>query len=118
VCDFARACVEGVLLNIMEIFRLLPNESRVDTIYANGGFFNNPFMAQMLADITGRKVLLQKDADSSAMGAVYMGMLAMGWLKAMEDVKQFITADETYLLDGERHKVYEGVFERYVGVRR
>jgi gluconokinase len=111
--DFARAVIEGVLLNIAEIFALLPSTGHVDTIYANGGFFSDPFMAQLLADITGKKVLLQKDADSSAMGAIFIGMLATGRLKNIEEVKQFITTDETYLPDAGRNKIYQGVFGRY-----
>jgi gluconokinase len=116
--DFARAVIEGVLLNMFDIFQSLPNRDKVDTIYANGGFFNNPFMAQLLADITGRKVLLQKDSDSSAIGAVYEGMLAVGWLKDMAEVKQFVTTDDTFTPDEKQHGVYKDVFGRYVGLRK
>ena len=116
--DFARAVIEGVLLNMFDIFQSLPNRDKVNTIYANGGFFNNPFIAQLLADITGRKVLLQKDSDSSAMGAVYEGMLAVGWLKDIPEVKQFITTDDTFLPDEKLHGVYKEVFGKYVGLRK
>ena len=103
---------------MFDIFQSLPNRDKVNTIYANGGFFNNPFMAQLLADITGRKVLLQKDSDSSAMGAVYEGMLAVGWLKDIPEVKQFITTDDTFLPDEKLHGVYKEVFGKYVGLRK
>lgn len=113
LADYARAAAEGVLLNMYNIFQSLPNWDEVDTIYANGGFFNSPFAAQLLANITGRKVLLQKDADTSAMGAAYVGMLALGWLKEVAEVKQFIATSETYLPEPAIHEIYKEVFERY-----
>ncbi len=116
ICDFARAVVEGLLLNMFDIFQSLPNCGVVDAIYANGGFLNNAFTAQLLADVTGRRVLLQRDTDSSAMGAVYEGMLAVGWLNDILDVKQFIAADEEFMPDAANHAVYKAVFERYVGL--
>ena len=116
--DFARAVIEGILLNLWEIFQTLPNRNEAKTIYANGGFFNNPFMAQLLADISGRKVLLQKDADSSAMGAVYVGMLAQGWIKDIAEVKKFITADTTFEPNENALEVYKEVFGRYVEARK
>jgi gluconokinase len=112
--DVARAVVEGILLNIWEIFKTLPGTDEVDTIYANGGFFSNPFMAQMLADIGKKRVLLQEDADSSAMGAIYLGMLALGWIKDIRDVKKFIVADTAFLPREDGHLVYEKVFARYM----
>jgi len=96
VNDFARAVIEGILMNILEIFNTLPNCNEVNTIYANGGFFNSPFMAQLLADISGKKVLTQKDADGSAMGAVYICMLAHEWIRDVTEVKQFVGTDECY----------------------
>jgi len=116
--DFARAVIEGVLLNMFDIFQSLPNRDAVDTIYANGGFFNNPYMAQLLADITGRNVLLQNDTDSSAMGAIYEGMLAVGWLKDILEVKRFITTDEKIVPNPQNHDAYKVVFERYEALKK
>lgn len=112
--DFARAAIEGILLNLREIYDYLPNHQTTKAIYANGGFFNSPFMAQLLADMFGVKVLIQKDADSSCMGAVYVGMLAKGWLKRIEEVKGLITTDEEYLPREEEHEVYKGVLKKYL----
>lgn len=114
VNDVARAVIEGVLLNIWAMFNTLPGKEGKDTIYANGGFFANNFMAQMLADISNKKVLLQEDADSSAMGAVYTGMLACGWLKDVLDVKQFTLTDTVFLPREKEHAVYEEVFKKFI----
>ncbi|HWB28849.1 MAG TPA: gluconokinase [Chitinophagaceae bacterium] len=112
--DVARAVIEGILLNIWEIFQTLPNKNDANIIYANGGFFSNPFMAQMLANISGIKVLLQEDADSSALGAVYVGMLSQGWIKDVLEVKKFAVADTTFLPLPKEHEVYKMVFENYL----
>jgi len=112
--DIARAVIEGVLLNIWAMFNTLPGKESKDTIYANGGFFANPFMAQSLADISGKKVLLQEDADSSAMGAVYVGMLACGWLKDVLDVKKFILSDTIFLPREKEYNTYKEVFGKFV----
>ncbi len=118
VNDFARAVLEGVLLNVYEIFQSLPNQATADTVYANGGFFNNDFMAQLLADIFGIKVLLQKDADSSVMGAVYLGMLYKGWIKDIKEIKQFITADKIFTAAEGSNKLYNSIFENYISLRK
>lgn len=115
--DFARAVLEGILLNIMEIFQTLPNRNTVEHIYANGGFFNSPFTAQLLADISGKKVLTQKEADSSAMGAVYIGMLAQGWIKDITEVKKFTTTDEVFVPDEKMHGVYKEVYKKYSNIQ-
>jgi len=115
VNDIARAVAEGILLNIWAIFQTLPSTGNTDTIYANGGFFGNAFLAQLLADISGKKVMLQEDADSSAMGAIYLGWLYSGRLKTIEEVKQYTTADITYVPRDKEHAVYKKVFEKYMG---
>lgn len=113
VNDVARAVTEGILLNVWEIFQTLPDIAGTDTIYANGGFFGNAFLAQLLADISSKRVMLQEDADSSAMGAIYLGWLFSGQLKAIEDVKQYTTADIIYAPREMEHATYTKVFERY-----
>ncbi len=112
--DFARAVIEGILLNLREIYNYLPAHGSTGAIYANGGFFNNAFMAQLLADIFGVKVLLQKDADSSCMGAVYVGMLAKGWITDIMEVRKFIVTDEVFTPDDKKHAAYKEVFEKYL----
>lgn len=113
VNDVARAVIEGVLLNVWAIFNTLPGKESKDTIYANGGFFANNFMAQMLADMGNKKVLLQEDADSSAMGAVYVGMLACGWMKDVLDVKKFTVTDTVFLPREKEHAVYKEAFGKF-----
>lgn len=113
VNDIARAVAEGILLNVWEIYQTLPGTEEVDTIYANGGFFGNAFLAQLLADISGKKIMLQEDADSSAMGAVYLGWLFCGKLANIEEVKKYTTADVTYMPRGDEHSFYKKVFNAY-----
>lgn len=114
VSDIARAVTEGILLNIWEIYQTLPGTEDVDTIYANGGFFGNAFLAQLLADISGKKIMLQEDADSSAMGAVYLAWLYGGKLKTIEDVKLYTIADITYIKRDDEYMAYKKVVKNYL----
>jgi gluconokinase len=76
---FARAVIEGVLYNLHTIFLSLPGVEKIDTLYANGGFLENPFIAQLVKDIFGMNVKLQQDSDASALGAAYIGMAYLGY---------------------------------------
>ncbi|MBS1565619.1 MAG: gluconokinase, partial [Bacteroidetes bacterium] len=68
-----RAVMEGVIYAVCSIGRVLMENNDPDVIYANGGFAQSPLWLQMLADVSGKKVLVSDAVESSALGSVIVG---------------------------------------------
>lgn len=44
---------------------------------------------QLLADMFGKKIIINEPVDASAMGAAIIGIMATGKIKIFEEVKEF-----------------------------
>ncbi|RFZ84550.1 gluconokinase [Mucilaginibacter terrenus] len=76
---FLRAALEGVCFALNDVLNAVEeSSSKVNEIVASGGFISSPVWVQILADITGKKLVLQEGGDSSALGAIYLAMEALG----------------------------------------
>lgn len=101
-----RATMEGILFGLYGIGKTLggmPFE-----LHATGGFAKSPLWLQMLADVFNVRVLAFDEEDSSALGAVVMGLKAMGG-GGMELPK----AIAVYEPDAVVHKRYVCQFDRF-----
>ncbi len=110
----ARAVVEGICFGLFDIFSSMQGlQENVDVIYASGGFTRSAFWLQLIADVFGKKVILNDLADASAMGAAMIGMVASGILKSVTDGKGMVKEGEIYLTDVCAHKKYLRSYDIY-----
>ena len=72
-----RAAIEGITYNIYTIGKLIMKTMPVTQIYASGGFAESTLWLQLLADIFNCKVLVSGNLESSALGAVMVGVKAV-----------------------------------------
>ena len=72
-----RACMEGVIYSVYSIAKILLEKRVITEIHATGGFTHSSSWLQMLADVCNIKVLVSGAVESSALGAVMVGMEAM-----------------------------------------
>ena len=72
-----RAAMEAVVYNMYAIGKILMEKKTVDIIYANGGFTDNTFWIQLLADMFALPVYVPPVEEISALGAVIIGMQAL-----------------------------------------
>lgn len=72
-----RAVMEGVTYNLYTIGKLLMKSISVKQIYATGGFAESSLWLQLLADIFNCRVLVSGSLESSALGAVMVGVKAL-----------------------------------------
>lgn len=105
-----RAAMEAVVYNLYSIGKVLMERSKVTTIYANGGFANSPLWIQMLADMFNVKVMASGIEESSAWGAVLVGMEALG--KGIP-VEASIASGKKYEPDQDTHLLYLRYFEKF-----
>jgi gluconokinase len=103
-----RACMEGVIYAIYSIAKILLEKREITEIHATGGFTQSSLWLQMLADTCNIKVSVSGAVESSALGAVMIG------LEAMEidplPLKEILSSYEPDLLN---HEIYMKGFERF-----
>ncbi len=102
-----RAAIEGVIYSVYSIGKVLMEKRTVTEIHATGGFTQSPFWLQMLCDMFNCTVMVSGAVETSAFGAVKLGMQALGssnqWLPK---------TTETYEPDGLQHQIYLRQFEK------
>jgi len=75
---FLRAALEGVCYALYNVLQCLEQSSgSIEQIHVSGGFTSSPVWMQILADVTGKRLLLLPTEDASATGAVYLAIAAL-----------------------------------------
>ncbi len=95
---FLRAALEGVCYAIRSVLdAVLLASKNVHEIRVSGGFTASEMWLQMMADITGKKLIVLQAEDASAIGAAYLaiqtGRFAGFNLKMDSSAKQIIEPD-------------------------
>lgn len=72
---FLRAALEGVCFALYNVLKTVEDTSvNITQVNISGGFVSSPTWTQILADITGKKLVVLQPEDASAMGAIYLAM--------------------------------------------
>lgn len=112
--QFMRAVLEGICYSLYDTARLLEKpDLPVKTIYASGGFTRTPEWVQLLTDLFDKKVHVCSEGDASSIGAVLLGMRAMGILKSWDEAGKYISANETFTPVKKQTKIYRRNFELF-----
>jgi gluconokinase len=111
-----RATMEGVIYCMYSIFTALQEVSgNVNEIRASGSFTRSKLWVQIMADVFGRVISVPGEPEGSAFGAAVLGMHALGLIKDIKEVGNFITIKERYYPNEKNHQLYQrlfGVYER------
>ena len=111
---FLRALLEGIIFGVYSVGKALEETTgNIDTIYATGGFVRSELWVQMLADVFNKKVVIAESYESSCLGAVVLGMKAIGLINNIEEVEKLVPISKTYMPDIKNHEVYMKTFEIY-----
>ena len=103
-----RACMEGVIYGLYSITKILLQKRDITEIHATGGFTQSSLWLQMLADICNIKVLVSGAVESSALGAVMIGLEALG--KDPFPKREILSSYQPNLLN---HETYMKGFEKF-----
>lgn len=107
----AKAALEGICFALYDILVAMEQTNeKISNIYVSGGFIESKFWLQLLADIFNKKIIVSNAEDASATGAAYIAMLALGWIKDLTEVKQFLKEEEVFTCNKEAHKMYSRLF--------
>lgn len=105
--DLMRAILEGICFSLRQVMTAIEEAgSSIEVIYASGGFIQSDFWVQMLCNVLNKKVLVSHAADASAMGAIFLAMHHLGYLKDWNDVKNMVELSGVYYPDENAHQQY------------
>jgi len=78
----ARAVVEGICYALNDVMKAVEHHSEsISRIHVSGGFIHSKVWMQVLADVTGKELVLISEEDASAVGAAYLAAKAVGLTK-------------------------------------
>jgi gluconokinase len=72
---FLRAALEGVCFALYNVLKTVEDASvNITQVNISGGFVSSAVWTQILADITGKRLVVLQPEDASAVGAIYLAM--------------------------------------------
>ncbi|MMZ59947.1 Xylulose kinase [compost metagenome] len=114
-----RAVLEGVIYNLYTV--LLAMEEQIgqpQKIQATGGFARSPLWRQMLADIFDQKVVIPESIESSCLGAVVLGLYALGKIESFDVVSDMVGGTFEHSPIREHSAVYKELLPIYIRISR
>ena len=116
---FMRAILEGISFSLLQIQEALEETGpSIDTIYASGGFIESLLWLEVLCDILGKPINISRQADASALGAVYTGMYAMGAINEWNEIKRFVRTDVELRPNASKRSLYLDNYRYYDSLYR
>ncbi|MNP25340.1 Xylulose kinase [compost metagenome] len=114
-----RAVLEGVIFNLYTV--LLAIEEQIGQprkIQATGGFARSPLWRQMMADIFNQKVVIPEDFESSCLGAVVLGLYALGKIDSFDVVSSMVGGTIEHTPITENSAIYNELLPTYIRISR
>ena len=109
-----RAGLEGVIFSMYSIGDTLKRLTGDPVnIFASGGFARSSLWLQILTDIFGHEVQVPVSHQSSAWGAAWFGLYALGEVPSLSAIKEFIPMSETYQPNQINHSMYKELYKTY-----
>lgn len=114
-----RSVLEGVIYNMYTV--LLAMEESIglpSKILATGGFARSELWRQMMADIFDQQVVIPESFESSCLGAVVLGLYALGRVDSLDAVFGMIGSTHQHHPIESHAKVYKQLLPIYISVFR
>ncbi|KAF9134683.1 hypothetical protein BGX30_011800 [Mortierella sp. GBA39] len=114
-----RAVLEGVIFNLYTV--LLAMEERIGRpakIHATGGFSRSPLWRQMMADIFDQEVVVPESFESSCLGAVVLGLYAMGKVDSLSVVSGMVGSTHQHTPVKENAQIYHQLLPIFIKISR
>lgn len=109
-----RAVLEGITYNLYSVLLILEElTGEQEQIQATGGFARSAMWRQLLADVFNKQVVVPKSYESSCLGAVVLGMLAMGDINDFNIVSNLVGTTHVHEPNVERTAIYRDILPIY-----
>jgi glycerol kinase len=109
----ARAAIDAIAYQVADVFFAMEKVAGIPLpqLHTDGGATCNMELMQFQADLLGRPVLRSSNEELSALGAAWLGGLALGWWPSLADLAALAHPAETFepkLASAERECLYRG----------
>ena len=104
--------VEGICFALNDVLLSLTESGQpVAELKVSGGFVSSPVWLQIMANITGKKLIKVNTEDASATGAAYLAVKAIG----LEEDYPLPNHEEMVFVepDAQEHEIYKKYFKIY-----
>ncbi len=107
--DFSRAILEGICFALAQNIHIINNNitEEINAIHVSGGFTHSEAWVQLLTDILGKEVQISNTADASALGAVFMGMKALGIIQEWSEIEKYFKKPIVFHPKKKDKKIYD-----------
>ena len=111
--QMVRAVLEGVCYHLRWMLESQDKKLKTaDPIRFVGGGARSPEVAQMLADITGRRIeTVESPQNVGSVGAAAVMAVGMGVIPSLASVQSFIRVTDTYVPNMEKHAQYNHYYK-------
>ncbi|HMI04101.1 MAG TPA: FGGY-family carbohydrate kinase, partial [Pedobacter sp.] len=107
----ARAALEGICYALNQVLVTLEQHTgHIHKINVSGGFVHSEVWMQLLADVTGKPLILMHTEDASAIGAAYLAAKTTG---LTNEYPQPEPGEKAITPDWQTHEVYKKGFATY-----
>jgi gluconokinase len=105
--DFLRAVLEGVCFALNQVLVTVEQSiGHIEQLHVSGGFIHSPIWLQVLADLTGKKLVLVQSEDASAIGAAILASRTLFTNNSLEDA--ILSQETEYILPNmDKHQHYK-----------
>lgn len=112
-----RAVLEGVILNLYSVMLALQEMIGIpNKIQATGGFARSELWRQMMADIFNQEVIVPESFESSCLGAIILGMYALGKIDDFSIVSEWVGSTYTHQPNEENIEIYQDLIPIFIQV--
>lgn len=114
-----RSVLEGVIFNMYTV--MLAMEEQIGTpakIHATGGFARSPIWRQMMADIFNQQVVVPESYESSCLGAVVLGLYALGRVESIDIVANMVGDTHEHQPIEQNAEIYKNLLPIYIRISR
>lgn len=110
-----KAVYEGVALSIKDCLQDVQSKGK---IYLGGGGGKSYYWAQIIADCTGKEVVIQEGKEYAAKGAALSAGVAVGVYKNIREAAlKTLRIKRTFMPDEKNKVTYDKVYKLYKGLR-
>ena len=114
-----RAVLEGIVFNLYTVLLAVEELTGEPVrIQASGGFARSDMWRQLMADVFDKPVIVPESFESSCLGAVVLGMYALGEIEDFSIVSEMIGETHTHRPDTATSEVYRELLPIYIRLSR
>ncbi|CEG21314.1 Xylulose kinase [Planococcus massiliensis] len=114
-----RSVLEGIVYNLYTVLLAVEElTGEPKRIQASGGFARSEMWRQLMADVFDKPVIVPESFESSCLGAVVLGMYALGEIHDFSIVSEMIGETHTHHPEAATSEIYRELLPIYIRLSR